>query len=178
MAWTAPKTWSVGEVLTAANMNLHLRDNFLSMGPHLIARRTSDQSVTSSTVLVDDNTLVLPVLANEVWKAEWHLRIVGGSTGDYKCGFTFPTAGEVGVNFAYVDAAAAQQIEQNAYTTSPTTAFTVNITATTFLSLNIRTLYVGGANAGDVKIQFAQATSNATPTTHKINSTLWAVKLA
>ena len=27
MAWTTPKTWAVGEVLTAANMNLHLRDN-------------------------------------------------------------------------------------------------------------------------------------------------------
>lgn len=27
MAWTAPKTWSVGELVTAANLNIHLRDN-------------------------------------------------------------------------------------------------------------------------------------------------------
>lgn len=27
MAWTAPKTWSVGELVTAANMNTHVRDN-------------------------------------------------------------------------------------------------------------------------------------------------------
>lgn len=27
MAWTAPKTWTVAEVLTAANMNTHVRDN-------------------------------------------------------------------------------------------------------------------------------------------------------
>lgn len=27
MAWTAPRTWIVGEVVTAANMNLHVRDN-------------------------------------------------------------------------------------------------------------------------------------------------------
>lgn len=27
MAWTTPKSWSVGEVVTAANMNTHLRDN-------------------------------------------------------------------------------------------------------------------------------------------------------
>lgn len=27
MAWTSPKTWSVAEVVTAANMNLHIRDN-------------------------------------------------------------------------------------------------------------------------------------------------------
>jgi hypothetical protein len=27
MAWTAPKTWSVGELVTAANMNTHIRDD-------------------------------------------------------------------------------------------------------------------------------------------------------
>ena len=32
MAWTAPKTWSVGEIVTAANMNLHLRDNLNYLG--------------------------------------------------------------------------------------------------------------------------------------------------
>lgn len=29
MVWTAPKTWNVGELLTAANFNLHIRDNLL-----------------------------------------------------------------------------------------------------------------------------------------------------
>lgn len=33
MAWTAPKTWTVGEVLTAANLNLHLRDNLNALAP-------------------------------------------------------------------------------------------------------------------------------------------------
>lgn len=32
MAWTAPRTWVTGEVLTAALLNLHLRDNLLSTG--------------------------------------------------------------------------------------------------------------------------------------------------
>lgn len=27
MAWTTPKTWTVGEVMTAANVNTHVRDN-------------------------------------------------------------------------------------------------------------------------------------------------------
>ena len=54
MGWTAPKTWCVGETLTAANFNTHIRDNQLAEGPHLIARKTADQSVTSSAVLVDD----------------------------------------------------------------------------------------------------------------------------
>jgi hypothetical protein len=29
MAWTTPRTWTVGEILTAANLNTHLRDNML-----------------------------------------------------------------------------------------------------------------------------------------------------
>jgi len=32
MAWTAPKTWTVGEMVTAANMNTHLRDNLNALG--------------------------------------------------------------------------------------------------------------------------------------------------
>lgn len=30
--WTAPRTWVVGEVPTAALMNLHVRDNLLFLG--------------------------------------------------------------------------------------------------------------------------------------------------
>lgn len=35
MAWTTPRTWAVGETLTAANLNTYLRDNtsFLGSGP-------------------------------------------------------------------------------------------------------------------------------------------------
>lgn len=29
MAWTAPRTWAVGEVVTAAIMNTHVRDDLL-----------------------------------------------------------------------------------------------------------------------------------------------------
>ena len=32
MAWTAPRTFVAGEVLTAALLNLHLRDNLLATG--------------------------------------------------------------------------------------------------------------------------------------------------
>lgn len=32
MAWTAPRTWVSGEVVTAALMNAHLRDNLLEIG--------------------------------------------------------------------------------------------------------------------------------------------------
>lgn len=33
MAWTTPRTWVAGEVVTAANLNTHLRDNMLAVYP-------------------------------------------------------------------------------------------------------------------------------------------------
>lgn len=33
MAWTAPRTWTTGEVVTASHMNTHVRDNLLETAP-------------------------------------------------------------------------------------------------------------------------------------------------
>ena len=34
MAWTAPRTWVTGEVVTASVMNVHVRDNLLALSTH------------------------------------------------------------------------------------------------------------------------------------------------
>ena len=36
MAWTAPRTWVTAEVVTASQMNTHVRDNFLETVPAVI----------------------------------------------------------------------------------------------------------------------------------------------
>lgn len=51
MAWTTPKTWAVGELLTAADMNAYVRDNteYLHTTPQVAVRLTSTQSVPDAT---------------------------------------------------------------------------------------------------------------------------------
>lgn len=52
MAWTSPKTWSVAETVTAANVNTHLRDNLNWLAndhPRVSARRTSVASTAHLT---------------------------------------------------------------------------------------------------------------------------------
>lgn len=52
MAWTSPRTWLVNEVLTAANLNTHLRDdlNWLANDhPRCRATRTAVQSINSGS---------------------------------------------------------------------------------------------------------------------------------
>ena len=81
MAWTTPKTWSAGETLTAANFNTHIRDNLLAINNHVHVRKTADQSVTSSTALVDDTHLTFAIAANEEWifqLALWQSTGAGG----------------------------------------------------------------------------------------------------
>lgn len=52
MAWTNARTWVAGELVTAAMMNTHLRDNldFWASTPHeLQVRRSSDQTISNAT---------------------------------------------------------------------------------------------------------------------------------
>lgn len=51
MPWTTPKTWSVGDVLTAADLNAYVRDNVKWLGtdkPHCRVRNSTNISHTSS----------------------------------------------------------------------------------------------------------------------------------
>ena len=53
IVWTTPKSWSVGELVTAANLNLHVRDNmnFLYNIPRYRAFRTTALSITNATTI-------------------------------------------------------------------------------------------------------------------------------
>jgi hypothetical protein len=44
MAWTSPRTWVTGEIVTAAQLNTHVRDNLIDLD-----RRTSPVFATVST---------------------------------------------------------------------------------------------------------------------------------
>src|SRR5918995_4149114 len=102
MAYTEPRTWVQGELVTPALMQAQVSENFRAMGLHLIARRTADQPVTSSTVFVNDDTLQAPVTANEVWYFRWNMFFTGSTSGNLKVQFTFPSGS---INMASVGVA-------------------------------------------------------------------------
>lgn len=56
MAWTTPKTWTTGEVLTAANMNAQVRDNLAYAAgtdrPHARVNNSGSLSISNSTTTV------------------------------------------------------------------------------------------------------------------------------
>jgi len=181
MAWTAPRTWTDGELVTAAIMNPHIRDNQLAMGPHLIVRKTIDESVTSSTAFQADDVLTLPVSANEVWQWELFLLATSDSAADIKLRWTFPAGGTFSAQSNNSSGADVVQRVGWATTTSPAVEWTgtANFNTSTVASMIIvQGIYVNGGTGGNMALEWAQAASSGTPTVVKANSTLWAVKLA
>ncbi len=67
--WTSPKTWATGELVTAALLNTHLRDNleFLKAPPTTVyvLNESSDYTTTSTSFVNVDNTkLALALTTN------------------------------------------------------------------------------------------------------------------
>lgn len=61
MAWTAPRTWVTGEVVTASQMNTHIRDNLLAIYPRRCevyrAGTATVATATYTTVSFDSETI-------------------------------------------------------------------------------------------------------------------------
>lgn len=178
MAWTAPRTWTDGELVTKAIMDTHIRDNQLAEGPHLIVRKTADESVTSSVALQDDDSLLMALAANEVWHVKFVVIATSASaTPDIKMAFTIPAGATMGLMSPVIraDTDAAWVIK---YVASGTAPFAVQLVAGDLTATEISGVVTNSGTAGNLTLQWAQNTSSATATTVKANSTLWAVKLA
>lgn len=181
MAWTAPRTWAVGETLTAANFNTHIRDNLLAVGPHLIVRKPSDESVTSSTVLQDDDSLVLTVAANEVWQFKYNLRYEGGTAGgsDLKISWSLPASGRVNAYAVVMNTAGnAFPLFWDITTTDASPGALQTNGGGVVRGATIEGWFINAGTAGNYTLRWAQNSSSATATKILANSTLWGVKLA
>lgn len=161
-------------------MNTHIRDNQLAEDYHLIARRTANQSVTSSTALVNDDTLQLTVGTNEVWLFRFVLRYDGASTGDIKIAFSMPASATVDATPSVMSGTAGTFTDSawsGVVTDGSPQSFLCSGAGTTRMNI-IDGVYIGAGTAGTLILRWAQNASDATATRMLTHSTLWAVKLA
>jgi hypothetical protein len=181
MAFTAPTTRATDFLVTAAIWNAEHVDNFNTGVMHLIARKTADESVTSSTALQDDDHLVLNLAANEVWEFRYNLRYEGGTqnASDLKISWGLPASGRVNAHAAAINSAGSPLVFTWDITTtdgSPSSFGTNG--AGVARGATIEGQFINGGTAGNYTLRWAQLTSNGTPTKILANSTLWGVKLA
>lgn len=143
----------------------------------LWALKASDESVTSSATLQNDDSLLLSVEANATYELAAHIAYVGNTTGDIKFAFTWPSgstlywSGKGGVesDAGYGASGSTRQSVSFGDASGTAVAYTGS---TTVLSVHIMGCLVTSSIAGTLQLQWAQNTSNGTATTVKAGSFL------
>jgi hypothetical protein len=168
MAWTTPKTWSVGETLTAANFNLHIRDN-LNFLKTQTARSIADQSVPNTT-MTDATGMAFTIGASETWLVSIACAHHVGGNEDVKTTWTVP-AGATGRQWYQASSAlgsASAAIGSDLVAgTSGTADYIVDWSA----------VIVNSTNAGTCQWRFAQFGAGAEPSIFRANAVMIAQRM-
>lgn len=171
MAYTPLTTQVAGGTASAAGWANVVKANFEAMGPHLLVRKTSDETDSVGTLQNDDQLFTPSIAANEVWLLEWWLWCISTSSGTASFAATFPSGTFAGT------ASGVTENNMMSGAASPTATATVAVNnAAAGQIITIRAMLTNAGSAGAVTLQWARATSGSF--TVKANSTLWAVKLA
>lgn len=141
-------------------------------GSGTVIRKTADQSVNASTTLVNVTDLVQALGASEVWQFEGHLYFDSGTTPDLKVAFTVPAGATLKWSIlGHQDPGGtlwAGVVETGSGVAQAIAAAGVG----TPRLLKLYGLVVNGATPGNLQMQFAQNTSNASNSTIQANSIL------
>uniref|UniRef100_A0A6M3KZD9 Uncharacterized protein n=1 Tax=viral metagenome TaxID=1070528 RepID=A0A6M3KZD9_9ZZZZ len=123
-----------------------------TVGTATVVGKSSDETVNNSTVMQDDDDLVVAVGANEIWSIQLYIRTNTHADADIKIAWTIPVAGALysdsTIRTAPAPATPAAEVDG-------TTSF-VMAGATAVRATYIGYLYIGGENAGNVQLQWAQ----------------------
>jgi hypothetical protein len=157
-----PPVWVPGQVLASADIN--------SWFVPLVAVKGSDQSVTSSTTLVNDTALLLSLAANATYYFRLDLQIVANDTAQFKSQFTGPAGASMAASMLGFNTGATFGMTTRSL--AATVVFTGNAAAVVpfFWWGNVTTV----GTAGSFQYQWAQNTSNGTACTVKAGSQLLA----
>jgi hypothetical protein len=139
-----------------------------------IVRKTADETVNNSTTLQNDDELLFAVAANEVWQVDIIVRCISGGTPDIKFAVTVPSGGSLLLGAWGCDTIgnkavlAANLIADYSFAAGPKGAT---------LLVVMRAIVINGATAGNVQLQWAQNTKEASDTKVLANSCIIAHKL-
>lgn len=160
-AWAVPPSSSVGQLLDV-----------------VFKRKASDESVTSSTVLQDDDDLTFSVLANQVWMVDiWIYVFSASSTPRMNYRLSTPTGSTVKTsqdNIIFSTAANSGSVDlfSQASASEPNTYVSSSGPGGSAQLVKMHAMVVVGANNGTIKLQWSQNVSNGNPTIVQANSHL------
>lgn len=155
--------FTAGTRITAALLNS-------AIGLEVI--KGSDESVTSSTTLQNDNELFVSVDANATYIFACYLNYEGGTTGsgDLKFLWALPSGATMRYSVPHVNASSVTIIDTT-YTELITVICRTN-TAGTLLGVTMEGVLVTSSAAGTMQLTWAENTSDSTPTIIHAGSSL------
>ncbi|MFI9558881.1 hypothetical protein [Nonomuraea endophytica] len=153
------KDFQVGVPPSAADINRYFQQR-----AHVI--KAADESITSSTTLQNDDHLFLTVSANTDYWVEAMIRYDGPTGGDLKIGWSVPTGATLEWTSNGLATAATSTADDlwRRRRTATTDEIVGAVGAGTDLLAMPEGLLRVGANAGTLRLRWAQGTSSATAT--------------
>lgn len=140
----------------------------------VFVRKASDETVNNSVTLQNDDALLFAIAPSETWIADFFLRVTSGSgTSSFKAAITVPTGATLLLLGDHMEGT------QGAGDPTTTSGGAIAITSSALAAaLHFHAIVVNGTTAGSVTLQWAQVTAEAFDTTVKLNSHLFARKVA
>lgn len=190
MAWTTPSSITTGTLVTASRWNTDVVDNLIYLksvadqtGRFYFVPKTSDETLSASTTLQDDNLLLWSVSVSEKWHFELTLYIqaaANASAMDYKHGWSYPSGTTIRWGRMSTADTSIAAFTGGATTVSVPGLDTETDVAAVGLSANspgvqgvrIAGRVLVGGTAGTVNYRWCQNTSNASDLTVMAGSNL------
>lgn len=139
----------------------------------LVKTKAADESVANSDTLQDDDDLIFPIGPNQTWVARWSIYATFLATGGAKVALAVPAGGAS----LFI---ARMQVDVDSFAAIASgEGSAVNLTGNgsdAFGFIELDATIVNGSTAGNVKLQWAQSTSDATATVFKAKSSMVARK--
>jgi hypothetical protein len=126
-------------------------------GGPTVTRKASDETVSNSTALQDDDDLVLAIGAGETWQAEWVLFTNAATSVDMKVALNVPTSatGRWGVTALDVGAASFPTASATIRSSSDLSdTGVISVSGGTDGMIVIKAMVVNSTNAGSVKLRW------------------------
>lgn len=169
--------------LAAGTKNVFLTLPATALGTFTVVSKTADESVTSSTVMQDDDDLQLTLEAGATYSVNGAFYADGATAGDMKIAYQYTGTVAAGTTLGFhcLSAAAAANPAELYADTLPDVDVTTRILGMVGVNSDYPTLVVGivkTTTAGTFSIQWAQGASSATATRMRAGSFLQFRKVA
>lgn len=153
----AAPTYSVGQVLTANDVNVWFLD--------IVRNKPTDEGPITTTTLQNDNDLILPLAANSSYELDGYLFATGAAIGtaDIKLGLTVPAGTTYHFTTqGYAAAVGTPVPDMSAARSSGTAAMGVNGGSSS--PVIIKGQVTTSSTSGNLTLQWAENTGNASGT--------------